>query len=428
MPEKTNTEKTKTQKTNTRKTNAEEANPMTETTSGLLKLSGEYSAHNYHPLPVVAAEAEGAWVTDVEGRRYLDMLAAYSALNFGHRHPRLIGAAQRQLEHLTLVSRAFDHDQFGPFCAELAELAEMDVVLPMNTGAEAVETAIKVARKWGYTVKGIPADQAVIIVFDGNFHGRTTTIISFSTDPDARDDFGPYTPGFRVVPYGDVDALAAAIGELGQRVVGVLVEPIQGEAGVLVPPAGFLAGVRQLCTENDILMIADEIQSGLGRTGFTFACQAEGVKPDAYLLGKALGGGIVPVSAVVSTWPVLGVLKPGQHGSTFGGNPLACAVAREVVAMLRTGEYQARAAALGEKMHAGLAALPTSEVRAVRGRGLWAGVEFASLSGREVCERLAARGVLAKETHGNVIRLAPPLIISEDDLSWGLTRIAEVIG
>jgi ornithine--oxo-acid transaminase len=400
---------------------------MTETTTGLLKLSGEYSAHNYHPLPVVAAEAEGAWVTDVEGRRYLDMLAAYSALNFGHRHPRLIGAAQRQLEHLTLVSRAFDHDQFGPFCAELAELADMDVVLPMNTGAEAVETAIKVARKWGYTVKGVPADQAVIIAFAGNFHGRTTTIVSFSTDPDARDDFGPYTPGFRVVPYGDLDALAAAIRELGQRVVGVLVEPIQGEAGVVVPPAGFLAGVRQLCTDHDVLMIADEIQSGLGRTGFTFACQAEGVKPDAYLLGKALGGGIVPVSAVVSTWPVLGVLQPGQHGSTFGGNPLACAVAREVVAMLRTGEYQARAAALGEKMHAGLAALPSGAVQAVRGRGLWAGVEFTSLSGREVCERLAARGVLAKETHGNVIRLAPPLIISEDDLDWGLERIADAI-
>jgi ornithine--oxo-acid transaminase len=401
---------------------------MTETTTGLLKLSGEYSAHNYHPLPIVAAEAEGAWVTDVEGRRYLDMLAAYSALNFGHRHRRLIGAAQRQLEHLTLVSRAFDHDQFGPFCAELAELADMDVVLPMNTGAEAVETAIKVARKWGYTVKGVPADEAVIIAFDGNFHGRTTTIVSFSTDPDARDDFGPYTPGFRLVPYGDLDALTAAIGDLGRRVVGVLVEPIQGEAGVVVPPAGFLAGVRQLCTDNDVLMIADEIQSGLGRTGFTFACDAEGVKPDAYLLGKALGGGIVPVSAVVSTWPVLGVLKPGQHGSTFGGNPLACAVAREVIAMLRTGEYQARAAALGEKMHAGLAALPTGTVRAVRGRGLWAGVEFTSLSGREVCERLAARGVLAKETHGNVIRLAPPLIISEDDLDWGLDRIADAVG
>ncbi len=400
---------------------------MTETMTGLLKLSSEYGAHNYHPLPVVAAEAEGAWVTDVEGRRYLDLLAAYSALNFGHRHPRLIAAAQRQLEHLTLVSRAFEHDQFGPFCAELADLAGMEVVLPMNTGAEAVETAVKVARKWGYAVKGVPAGQAVIIAFSGNFHGRTTTIISFSTDPDARADFGPYTPGFRIVPYGDLDALTAAVGELGERVVAVLVEPIQGEAGVVVPPAGFLAGIRELCTAHGILMIADEIQSGLGRTGHTFACAAENVVPDAYLLGKALGGGIVPVSAMVSSWPVLGVLQPGQHGSTFGGNPLACAVAREVVAMLRTGEYQARARALGEQMHARLSALPRSVVSEVRGRGLWAALEFASLPGREVCERLAARGVLAKETHGNVIRLAPPLIISSEDLDWGLTQIEDTL-
>ncbi len=354
---------------------------MTGIMTDLLGLTSEYGAHNYHPLPIVAAEAEGVWVTDVEGRRYLDMLAAYSALNFGHRHPRLIAAARRQLEHVTLVSRAFDHDQFGPFCAELAELAGMDVVLPMNTGAEAVETAIKVARKWGYTVKGVPADQAVIIAFTGNFHGRTTTIISFSTDPDARDDFGPYTPGFVVVPYGDLSALSAAVDSLGERVVAVLVEPIQGEAGVVVPPPGFLPGVRELCTARGILMIADEIQSGLGRTGFTFACTAEGVMPDAYLLGKALGGGIVPASAMVSTWPVLGVLHPGQHGSTFAGNPLACAVAREVIAILRTGEYQARSALLGEKFHARLAALPGDVVREVRGRGLWAGVEFSSLAG-----------------------------------------------
>ncbi len=404
---------------------------MTETviggTTDLLRLSHDHAARNYHPLPVVITEAEGAWVTDVEGRRYLDMLAAYSALNFGHRHPRLIAAAQAQLERLTLVSRAFDHDQFGRFCAELAELAGMDVVLPMNTGAEAVETAIKVARKWGYTVKGVPADQAVIIVFSGNFHGRTTTIVSFSTDPGARDGFGPYTPGFAILPYGDLDALAAAVGELRERAVAVLVEPIQGEAGVVVPPPGFLAGIRELCTARGILMIADEIQSGLGRTGHTFACSAEGVVPDAYLLGKALGGGIVPVSAMVSTWPVLGVLEPGQHGSTFGGNPLACAVGREVVAMLATGEYQARAAALGAHMHARLAALPPGTVRAVRGRGLWAGIEFASLPGREACERLAARGVLAKDTHGNAIRLAPPLVISEADLDWGLDRLADAV-
>ena len=401
---------------------------MTGIMTDLLELTSEYGAHNYHPLPIVAAEAEGVWVTDVEGRRYLDMLAAYSALNFGHRHPRLIAAARRQLEHVTLVSRAFDHDQFGPFCAELAELAGMDVVLPMNTGAEAVETAIKVARKWGYTVKGVPADQAVIIAFTGNFHGRTTTIISFSTDPDARDDFGPYTPGFVVVPYGDLSALSAAVDSLGDRVVAVLVEPIQGEAGVVVPPPGFLPGVRELCTAHGILMIADEIQSGLGRTGYTFACTAEGVMPDAYLLGKALGGGIVPASAMVSTWPVLGVLHPGQHGSTFAGNPLACAVAREVIAILRTGEYQARSALLGERFHARLAALPRDVVREVRGRGLWAGVEFSCMPGREVCERLAAHGVLAKETHGNTIRLAPPLVISDEDLDWGLDRIEAAIG
>ena len=405
---------------------------MTETMTGraseLMQLNQAHAAHNYHPLPVVVAEADGAWVTDVEGRRYLDMLAAYSALNFGHRHPRLIAAAMSQLERLTLVSRAFDHDQFGPFCAELAELAGMDVVLPMNTGAEAVETAIKVARKWGYTVKGVPADQAVIIVFGGNFHGRTTTIVSFSTDDDARADFGPYTPGFRIVPYGDLDAVRSAVEELGERVVAVLVEPIQGEAGVIVPPAGFLPGLRELCTASGILMIADEIQSGLGRTGFTFACTAENVVPDAYLLGKALGGGIVPVSAMVSTWPVLGVLKPGQHGSTFGGNPMACAVGREVVAMLRTGEYQARSAVLGGHMHARLAALPSSAVRATHGRGLWAGVEFAARPGREVCERLAAHGVLAKETHDTMIRLAPPLIISQEDLDWGLDRLEDVLG
>jgi ornithine--oxo-acid transaminase len=404
---------------------------VTETMTGrateLLRLSDEHAAHNYRPLPVVLDEADGAWVTDVDGRRYLDMLAAYSALNFGHRHPRLIAAAMGQLERLTLVSRAFEHDQFGRFCAELAELAGMDVVLPMNTGAEAVETAIKVARKWGYRVKGVPAGQAVIIAFGGNFHGRTTTIVSFSTDPDARGDFGPYTPGFEVAPYGDLAAVRELVAELGDRVVAVLVEPIQGEAGVIVPPAGFLAGLRELCTASGILLIADEIQAGLGRTGYTFACQAEGVVPDAYLLGKALGGGIVPVSAMVSSWPVLGVLEPGQHGSTFGGNPLACAVGREVVAMLRTGEYQARATALGERMHARLAALPGSAVREVRGRGLWAGVDLAAMPGREACERLAARGVLAKETHGRTVRLAPPLVISETDLDWGLDRLEEVV-
>jgi ornithine--oxo-acid transaminase len=400
---------------------------MTTETVDLEALTSRYSAHNYSPLPVVAASAEGVWVTDVDGRRYLDMLAAYSALNFGHRHPRLLDAAHRQLDRVTLVSRAFDHDQFGPFCAELAELAGMEMVLPMNTGAEAVETAIKVARKWGYDVRGVPDGQAVIIAFDGNFHGRTTTIVSFSSDPDARDGFGPYTPGFVSVPYGDLAALSAAVDEYGSRVVAVLVEPIQGEAGVLVPPADFLPGIRKLCSDRGILMIADEIQSGLGRTGFTFACSAEGVVPDAYLLGKALGGGIVPVSAMVSSREVLGVLKPGQHGSTFGGNPLACALAREVIAMLRDGSYQERSKELGEVMHARLAALPSWVVSGVHGRGLWAGVEFASLGGRAVCEQLAEHGVLAKETHGNTIRLAPPLIITESELDWALDRIDETL-
>ena len=397
---------------------------MTVAPEDLRALSQAHSAHNYHPLPIVIAEAEGAWVTDADGRRYLDMLAAYSALNFGHRHPALIAAAQRQLDRVTLVSRAFDHDQFGLFCAELAELAGMEMVLPMNTGAEAVETAIKTARKWGYEVKGVPADEAVIVAFEGNFHGRTTTIVSFSTDPDARASFGPYTPGFRVVPYGDADALAAA---MDPNVVGVLIEPIQGEAGVVVPPPGYLAAVRELCTAHGALMIADEIQSGLGRTGTTFACEHEGVRPDMYLLGKALGGGIVPVSAVVSSRAILGVFQPGQHGSTFGGNPLACAVGREVIALLATGEYQERSAKLGAHLHDRLSALPRDVVHRVRGRGLWAGVEFTSLSGRVVCERLAAHGVLAKDTHGTAIRLAPPLMISEPDLDWGLDQLEAAI-
>jgi ornithine--oxo-acid transaminase len=383
-----------------------------------------HSAHNYHPLPVVIAEAEGSWVTDVDGTRYLDMLAAYSAINFGHRHPRLVAAAQRQLERVTLVSRAFEHDQFGPFCAELAELAGMEMVLPVNTGAEAVETAIKTARKWGYEVKGVPEGEAVIIVFDGNFHGRTTTIVSFSTDPESKDGFGPYTPGFRIVRYGDLAALADALDE---NVVAVLVEPIQGEAGVRIPPPGFLAGVRELCTAHGVLFIADEIQSGLGRTGTTFACEHEDVAPDMYILGKALGGGIVPISAVVSSEEILGVFRPGQHGSTFGGNPLACAIAREVIAMLVTGEYQERSAKLGSHLHNRLRDLPGSEVRDVRGRGLWAGVEFRQLSGRKACERLAERRVLTKDAHGSTIRLSPPLVISEEDLDWAIDQLEAVV-
>jgi ornithine--oxo-acid transaminase len=385
----------------------------------LRALSAAHSAHNYHPLPVVIAHAEGVWVTDVEGRRYLDMLAAYSAINFGHRNPRLIAAAKRQLEQVTLVSRAFDHDQFGPFCAELARLAGKDMVLPMNTGAEAVETALKTARKWGYEVKGVPAGQANIVTFEGNFHGRTTTIVSFSTDPVARDSYGPYTPGFRTVSYGDIEALRRAV---DANTVGVLVEPIQGEAGVIVPPRGFLAAVRELCTQANALMIADEVQSGLGRTGTTFALEHEKVTPDVYVLGKALGGGIVPVSAVVADQDVLGVFQPGQHGSTFGGNPLACAVAREVIAILETGEFQDRSRTLGEHMHKRLGDLPRHAVRQVRGRGLWAGVELHGKA-RPVSERLMELGVLAKETHDNTLRLAPPLVIGQDELDWALDQL-----
>jgi ornithine--oxo-acid transaminase len=386
----------------------------------------QWTAHNYHPLPVVIASAEGAWVTDIDGRRYLDCLAGYSALNFGHRHPRLIAAAHRQLDRLTLTSRAFIHDQFADFCRELAQLCGKDLVLPMNTGAEAVETAIKVSRKWGYQVKGVPAEQAKIIVAEGNFHGRTTTIVSFSTDPAAHDDFGPYTPGFQIVPYGDLDALAAAI---DSNTVAVLIEPIQGEQGVVVPPPGYLRGVRDLCTENNVLFVADEIQSGLGRTGETFACDSDDVTPDMYVLGKALGGGIVPVSAVAADRNVLGVLRPGEHGSTFGGNPLACAVAIEVVRMLDTGEFQRRSAELGRHLHAELRQLVGHGLVAVRGRGLWAGIDIdpARMTGREACERLAERGVLAKDTHGSTIRLAPPLVVERADLDHALDQLRALL-
>ncbi|WP_411077069.1 ornithine--oxo-acid transaminase [Streptomyces sp. cmx-10-25] len=386
-----------------------------------------HSAHNYHPLPVVVASADGAWMTDVEGRRYLDLLAGYSALNFGHGNRRLIEAAKAQLERVTLTSRAFHHDRFADFCARLAELCGKEAVLPMNTGAEAVETAVKTARKWGYEVKGVPDGHAKIVVAANNFHGRTTTVVSFSTDHEARDHFGPYTPGFEIVPYGDLTALEAAVTE---KTVAVLLEPIQGEAGVLVPPAGYLPGVRELTRRRNVLFVADEIQSGLGRTGRTFACDHEGVVPDVYLLGKALGGGVVPVSAVVADRDVLGVFRPGEHGSTFGGNPLACAVALEVIAMLRTGEYQERAAELGDHLHAELGLLVGGgAVEAVRGRGLWAGVDIAPSkgTGREISERLLDRGVLVKDTHGSTIRIAPPLVIAKEDLDWGLEQLRGVL-
>ncbi|MEW1568921.1 ornithine--oxo-acid transaminase [Streptomyces sp. NPDC093509] len=399
-----------------------------ETTKAFIASADAHSAHNYHPLPVVVTTADGAWMTDVEGRRFLDLLAGYSALNFGHGNRRLVEAAKAQLDRVTLTSRAFHHDRFADFCRELASLCGMEMVLPMNTGAEAVETAVKTARKWGYRVKGVPEGRAKIVVAGNNFHGRTTTVISFSTDQEARADFGPYTPGFEIVPYGDLTAMRAAVSE---NTVAVLLEPIQGEAGVLVPPPGYLPAVRELTRERGVLFVADEIQSGLGRTGRTFACEHEDVVPDMYVLGKALGGGVVPVSAVVSSAEVLGVFRPGEHGSTFGGNPLACAVALEVIAMLRTGEYQQRAAELGAHLHRELARLTASgHVTAVRGRGLWAGVDIAPEfgSGREISEKLMDRGVLVKDTHGVTVRIAPPLVIGKEDLDWGLGQLRDVLG
>jgi ornithine--oxo-acid transaminase len=391
-----------------------------------IELVERFGAHNYHPLPVVAASAEGAWITDPEGNRYLDCLAAYSAVNFGHGNPVLLAAAREQLDRVTLTSRAFHNDRLGPFLEALARLAKKDMVLPMNTGAEAVESAIKVARAWGYRVKGVADGRAKIIVADGNFHGRTTTIVGFSSDPDARNDFGPFTPGFVSVPYGDAAALEAAIDD---DTVAVLLEPIQGEAGVVVPRPGYLADVRRMTTERNVLFIADEIQSGLGRTGATFQCDNEGVVPDLYLLGKALGGGIVPVSAVVGNADILGVLRPGEHGSTFGGNPLAAAVGLAVVDLLETGEYQKRARDLGAHLHARLRALIGHGVSAVRGVGLWAGVDIDPRlgSGREVCEKLMARGILAKDTHGSTIRFAPPIVVERADLDLAVDALEAVL-
>jgi ornithine--oxo-acid transaminase len=388
----------------------------------LLQVEEERVAHNYHPLDVVLSSGSDTVLTDTEGEQYLDFLAAYSANNFGHRHPTLVAAARQQLNRLTLTSRAFHHDQLAPFADGLAKLLGKDMVLPMNTGAEAVESGIKVARKWGYEVKGVPDGRAMIIVASGNFHGRTTTIISFSDDPLAHDHYGPYTPGFVMVPYGDLEALRNVITE---NVVAVLLEPIQGESGVRIPPPGYLAGVRELTSKHGVLFIADEIQSGLGRTGRTLGCEHEYVTADIYLLGKALGGGIVPVSAVVADHDVLGVLQPGQHGSTFGGNPLACAVGLAVVRLLESGEYQERAARLGVRLRKRLDRMVGRGVVSFRSRGLWAGVDVDPRlgTGRDVCAALARRHVLAKDTHGSTIRLAPPLVISESQLDQGLDQL-----
>ncbi|MGA5464314.1 ornithine--oxo-acid transaminase [Mycobacterium sp. NPDC050041] len=395
-------------------------------TERAIALDDRHVTHNYAPLPVVAAHAEGAWITDVEGRRHLDCLAAYSAVNFGHRHPEVIATAHAQLDAVTLVSRAFHSDRLGPFCAALAAMCGKDMVLPMNSGAEAVESALKVSRKWGTDVKGVPAGLGNIVVAANNFHGRTTTIISFSDDETARRGFGPYTPGFRSVPFGDADALAAAIDD---HTVAVLLEPIQGEAGIVVPPPDYLPRARRICTDRDVLLIADEIQSGLARTGRTFACDHWDVRPDVYLLGKALGGGVVPLSAVVADRDVLGVLHPGEHGSTFGGNPLAAAIGSTVVAILERGEYQERSAQLGRVLHERLRGLIGHGVVEVRGLGLWAGVDVdpAVGSGEQISLRLAQRGVLVKDTHGSTLRFAPPLVITADEIHWAVDQFAAVL-
>lgn len=395
-------------------------------TADFIARDEQWGAHNYHPLPVVIAEAEGAWVTDVDGNRYLDFLSGYSALNFGHRHPALVRAAHEQIDRLTLTSRAFHNDQFGAFCEELATLTGTEMVLTMNTGAEAVESAIKVARKWAYEVKGVAFDSAEIVVATNNFHGRTTTIVSFSDDPAAHDNYGPFTPGFVTVPYGDAQAVRDAI---GPNTAAVLMEPIQGEAGVVVPPEGFWSDVRAACTENDVLLICDEIQSGLARTGTLFALDHEGVRADLYTLGKALGGGIIPVSAVVGRADVLGVLKPGQHGSTFGGYPVACAVGRAVVSLLATGEFQDRSRELGAHLHGRLGDLVGHGVAAVRGRGLWAGVDIDPLAktGREVSMALRDQGVLCKETHERTLRIAPPLVITREEIDHAVDALVNAL-
>ncbi len=402
-----------------------EKGPMTGTEH--IELVERFAAHNYHPLEVVIAEAEGVWVTDVEGKRYMDMLAAYSAVNFGHCHPELLEAVGRQLDRVTLTSRAFHNDQLGPMCRELAELCGMEAVLPMNTGAEGVETAIKTARKWGYTKKGVPEGKAKIICCENNFHGRTTTIISFSTDPLCRNGFGPFTPGFEIIKYGDIKALKAAIDD---NTVAFLVEPIQGEAGIIVPPEGYLRQVRELCSQRSVLFIADEIQSGLGRTGYTFACEHEGVRPDVFILGKALGGGIMPVSAVVSSREIMSVFTPGIHGSTFGGNPLACAIARKVIEILKTNKYQDNAREMGDYLLGKLRTIKTNKVKEIRGRGLWVGIEFHKAAGkaRDYCNRLMAEGLLCKDTHEQTMRLAPPLCITKDEIDWAVERLGKVLG
>jgi ornithine--oxo-acid transaminase len=391
-----------------------------------IDLEARYCAHNYEPIPVVLSRGQGAHLWDTAGRRYIDMMSAYSAASHGHAHPRILAALEAQARRLAVPSRAFYNDRLGLFLAELCRLTGLDAALPMNTGAEAVETAIKAARRWGYTVKGVAKDRANIIVADGNFHGRTTTIISFSSEADYRDGFGPFTPGFHSVPFGDLAAVERAI---TPDTVAVLMEPIQGEAGIIVPPAGFLAGLRRLCDARNVLLILDEVQSGLGRTGAWFAFEHENARPDGLILGKALGGGMLPISAFIANHEVMDVFTPGSHGSTFGGNPLAAAVGLEALHVLHQERLVERSRDLGAYMIERVRAVMSPVLKDVRGRGLWAGVEIDPhfATAREICERLLAKGVLSKETHGTVVRLAPPLVISRQDLDAALDNFEEVV-
>jgi len=392
-----------------------------------MEMEHKYGAHNYHPLEVVISKAEGIWVEDPEGRRYMDMLSAYSAVNQGHRDPRIIKALKDQADVLTLTSRAFFNDRLPLFAKKMSELTGKDMILPMNTGAEAVETAIKTMRKWGYLVKGVEKDKAEIIVFEDNFHGRTVTIVSFSVDPVARDNYGPYTPGFIVVPYDDLDAVKKAV---NSNTVGILVEPIQGEAGVAVPSEGFLKGLEKIARENNVLLAMDEIQTGFCRTGKAFAFQHEGVDPDIIIMGKALGGGVFPVSAIAASKDVLGVFEPGSHGSTFGGNPLACAVAMEAIDVLVDEKMSERAEELGAYFMNGLKAIKSPKVRQVRGKGLLIGVVLEESAGkaRKYTTALKERGLLCKETHDWIIRFAPPLVITREEIDRALEIIREVLG
>jgi len=395
------------------------------TSAELIRLEDQYGANNYHPLDVVVQRAEGVWVWDVEGNKYLDFLAAYSAVNQGHAHPRIAGVLKAQAERVTLTSRAFRNDQLGPFYEEVHKLTGYARVLPMNTGAEAVETAIKAARKWGYKVKGVPEGKAEILVFTGNFHGRTTTIVGFSDDDQYKDGFGPFTPGFTLLPYGDLEAVRRA---MNSNVVGILVEPIQGESGIIIPPAGFMTGLADLCKEHRSLLIVDEIQSGLGRTGKMFAFEHDGVRPDIVIIGKALAGGFYPVSAILADDEVMDVFNPGDHGSTFGGNPLGCAVAREALRVLVDEKMIENSAHLGEYFMGKLRSLSSVKIQEIRGRGLWIGLQLTPEAGgaRKYCEALQAKGLLCKETHEDTIRFAPPLCITREELDWAFERVEQV--